>query len=314
MEPSRTFISYSKVDAEFALKLASQLRSEGIGIWIDQLDIAPGARWDRAIEAAMTAADRILVVLSPTSTTSENVQDEIGLAFDTGKQIIPVLCKPCEVPMRLRRLQHIDFAQDYDRAFERLLAAARLPAASAAGRSAGAPGSAASTAPVPNSAAHSALMPHAGARAAEVPHAAAHAASVPNSPGNVFSPRNIGIGVVLLALVIGTIVKLSGRGSSPAEATEQAPAQAVAEKPQCDQEGSLRSVGGEVQTLKITNNLANAVSLYWVSFEGALQKRGSIEPNVTRKQDTFEGHYWVIKDILGQCLKVVRAPAAVTLP
>ena len=117
-----------------------------------------------------------------------------------------------------------------------------------------------------------------------------------------------------MALIIGTIVKLSGLGSSPAEGTEQAPAQAVAEEPQCGQEGSLRSVDGKVQTLEIRNKLANAVSLYWVSYEGALQKMASIEPNETLKQDTFKGHYWVIKDIQGQCLKVVMAPAAVTLP
>jgi hypothetical protein len=34
-----TFISYSRINKEFALKLASELKAAGFPIWLDQLDI-----------------------------------------------------------------------------------------------------------------------------------------------------------------------------------------------------------------------------------------------------------------------------------
>ena len=64
------FISYTREDSEFVLKLARDLRSEGVNIWLDQLDIPPGVRWDRAVEQALRTCDRLLVILSPASVAS----------------------------------------------------------------------------------------------------------------------------------------------------------------------------------------------------------------------------------------------------
>ena len=129
MQLYHTFISYSRADAEFALKLANDLREAGVNVWLDQLDIPPGARWDRAVETALETCGRLLVILSSTSATSENVQDEIGVAFDNNKPIVPILSEVCEVPMRLRRLQYIDFTKDYGRGLQTLLAVLKLPIA-----------------------------------------------------------------------------------------------------------------------------------------------------------------------------------------
>lgn len=106
------FVSYARADSAFALKLASDLRAAGIALWIDQLDIAPGTRWDREVEVALKACPAMLVVLTPAAVASDNVLDEVGYALDHGKIIVPVLAEPCEVPLRLRRLQHIDFTRD----------------------------------------------------------------------------------------------------------------------------------------------------------------------------------------------------------
>jgi hypothetical protein len=121
MSDNRTFVSYSRADSEFALKLASDLRANGASIWLDQLDIAPGARWDSAIEDALRGAARVIVVLSPKAVASQNVLDEVSFALDEGKAIVPVLVETCAVPMRLRRLQHVDFTPGYEAALGRLL-------------------------------------------------------------------------------------------------------------------------------------------------------------------------------------------------
>jgi hypothetical protein len=107
----RTFISYSRVNQEFALKLATELRETNFSIWMDQLDIPSGARWDNEVEKALNGCGIFLIILTPESIASENVKDEIGFAIDHGKRILPILLEQCDIPLRLRRLQYADFTQ-----------------------------------------------------------------------------------------------------------------------------------------------------------------------------------------------------------
>ena len=106
-----TFISYSRVNKDFALKLARELKSEGFPIWLDLLDIPAGARWDDEIEWALHECGIFMVILTPASIASENAKDEIGYAIDHGKRILPILLEECEIPLRLRRFQYVDFTK-----------------------------------------------------------------------------------------------------------------------------------------------------------------------------------------------------------
>jgi TIR domain len=108
-EPRRTFISYSCANADFALKLAKELKSAGFSIWLDQLDIPTGARWDDEVEKALHECEIFLVIITPASSTSENVKDEIDYAIDHNKHILPVLLQAAEIPFRLRRFEYVDF-------------------------------------------------------------------------------------------------------------------------------------------------------------------------------------------------------------
>ena len=103
-----TFISYSRVNSDFAVRLAKDLKKGDYDVWLDQLDIPTGSRWDDEIEKALEACEIFLIVLSPESIQSQNVKDEIGYAIDTGKQILPVVLENCKVPFRLRRFQYVD--------------------------------------------------------------------------------------------------------------------------------------------------------------------------------------------------------------
>ena len=107
------FFSYSREDSDFALRLAGDLKAAGASVWLDQLDIIPGRRWDRAVEDALTNCPRMLVILSPASVNSTNVMDEVSFALEKEKAVIPILYRDCVVPFRLRRVQHVDFRQDY---------------------------------------------------------------------------------------------------------------------------------------------------------------------------------------------------------
>jgi TIR domain-containing protein len=122
METQKVFFSYSRDDSEFALHLAQDLRSAGANIWIDQLDIPTGKRWDLAIEEALAEANHLVIILSESSVASNNVMDEVSYALEAGKKILPVVIDECRIPFRLKRLQFIDFIDDYDKGLAKLLA------------------------------------------------------------------------------------------------------------------------------------------------------------------------------------------------
>lgn len=126
MSSQKIFFSYSRVDSPFALTLAKDLREAGADIWIDQLDIPAGTHWDAAVEKALNSAAYVLVILTPASTASTNVMDEVSFALESGKKIIPVLLEDCLPPFRLRRLQRIDFTSDYTSGFNQLIISLNL--------------------------------------------------------------------------------------------------------------------------------------------------------------------------------------------
>ena len=114
-------MSYARADSDFALKLGEALRSAGVNIWLDQLDIPTGERWDRVTEQALELCEHILVILSPASVISENVMDEVAFALEEKKQLLPILYSTCRIPFRIRRLQYIDFTKDFDKGLKHLL-------------------------------------------------------------------------------------------------------------------------------------------------------------------------------------------------
>lgn len=113
IEAQTAFISYSREDSEFALRLAGDLKAAGAAVWLDQLDIEPGQRWARAVQDALNDCPRMLVILSVTSASSTNVDDEVSFALEEKKTVIPVLYRDCKIPFRLRPFQFVDFRSDY---------------------------------------------------------------------------------------------------------------------------------------------------------------------------------------------------------
>ena len=115
------FFSYCREDSDFALKLAGDLKAAGASVWLDQLNIKLGQRWDQEVEDALTNCPRMVVILSPASVASTNVMDEVSFALEEQKTVIPVIYRDCTVPFRLRRVQRVDFREEYERGLQRLL-------------------------------------------------------------------------------------------------------------------------------------------------------------------------------------------------
>jgi len=114
------FVSYSRGDRDLAGRLIRKLVESGIQVWVDHANIPPGAAWDAAIQSALDGAVATIVVLSPEAVRSPNVLDEISFSLDHRKLVIPVLLRPCEKPLRLSRIQHVDGTGDMDRAIDQL--------------------------------------------------------------------------------------------------------------------------------------------------------------------------------------------------
>ena len=103
------FICYSRKDEDFVLKLASNLKRQGVPVWLDRWDIPYGANWNRTIERALNECLRLLLILSPSSVASDEVQGEWLSALNEEKVVIPILYQPCCIPFRLKPIQYIDF-------------------------------------------------------------------------------------------------------------------------------------------------------------------------------------------------------------
>ena len=121
---TRVFISYSRVDEDFARRLATDLDRLGAEVWIDVDDIPPGANWSTAIQQGLDTCDALVLVISPDSMTSKNVEDEWQYVRDESKAILPVLWRPVpRLHFQLRRIQYVDFhRQRYEMALGQLCA------------------------------------------------------------------------------------------------------------------------------------------------------------------------------------------------
>jgi len=116
------FLSYARSDQGIALRFADDLMAAGCSVWVDQYDIRPSQHWDRAVETAVRSCHGLIVMLSPASSASANVADEVSVAIDGGKDVIPILISKCAIPLRMTRMQFIDATGDYDRALRQCLA------------------------------------------------------------------------------------------------------------------------------------------------------------------------------------------------
>jgi hypothetical protein len=117
------FLSYSRADQATALRFADALIAAGVPLWVDQYEIQPSQHWDLAVESAVRRCGGLIVMLSPRSAASPNVADEISVAIDEKKAIIPILIETCLIPLRLSRVQYIDAMTDMDRALKQCIAA-----------------------------------------------------------------------------------------------------------------------------------------------------------------------------------------------
>src|SRR5437868_3320704 len=97
-EAPYAFLSYASVDRVPALRLADLLVAHDVAIWIDRSSIAGGTNWSAEIVRGIEGCAALVVLSSPASMGSSNVQQEIQLAWDARRPILPLLLEAARPP------------------------------------------------------------------------------------------------------------------------------------------------------------------------------------------------------------------------
>ena len=100
------FLSYDRDDTARARPIAVALEKAGHSVWWDR-HIKGGVQYSKEIEAALEAADAVVVLWSTNSVESAWVRDEAAAGRDSGR-LVPVLIDGTDPPLGFRQYQAID--------------------------------------------------------------------------------------------------------------------------------------------------------------------------------------------------------------
>ena len=113
------FLSYSRRDSDAMHEVQEALREAGLSVWTDE-GLEPGTQsWKDAIAEAVKQASAMVILLSPSSSQSTWVKNEVGFAQTLNKRIFPVLIAgeaATAVPIDLINVQWVDGRTDLDQA------------------------------------------------------------------------------------------------------------------------------------------------------------------------------------------------------
>jgi tetratricopeptide (TPR) repeat protein len=111
------FISYSRLDVDFALRLRDALLDFQIPVWIDKRDLHPGL-WPSQLAEAIDDCDSLLFVASQDSVEDRSgCAVEIMRAIDRSKPIVPLRLEPgVPLPFLLGDRQWVDFTGRFEAA------------------------------------------------------------------------------------------------------------------------------------------------------------------------------------------------------
>jgi TIR domain len=113
------FVSYSRRDAAFVTRLVSVLEHDGHDVWVDTEDIRGSEEWRASIVRGIRLAEVVLLVISPSSMASPEVDREVAVAAQEGRRIVPIVLTPAPmadgIGYELAGIQQVTFV---DRPFD----------------------------------------------------------------------------------------------------------------------------------------------------------------------------------------------------
>ena len=95
------FISYSSKNKNVADAVVSNFEQNGIRCWYAPRDIMPGQEWVTAIHNAINSCKLFILIYTDSSNESRQVANEVALAFNSGKTLIPFRLSDAEMSTEL---------------------------------------------------------------------------------------------------------------------------------------------------------------------------------------------------------------------
>ena len=122
------FLSYSSADKVVVRQLAERLRDDGVRVWFDEWSIEPGQGIFDEVSKGIERSKVLVQMMSSNGFGSKwaQMERETILHQDPNnhqRRFIPLLLSDCEIPKVLERFAYIDYRQQDDEAYKRLLAA-----------------------------------------------------------------------------------------------------------------------------------------------------------------------------------------------
>jgi hypothetical protein len=112
----KIFISYGRADPDIVVtRLIKDLTNLGYSVWFDRFQgdqgITPGADWEESIESGISAADYMVLLLTPNSVSRSDgyCHNEISYAIQLKKRIFPIMMEEVPLPIQISRLHYINF-------------------------------------------------------------------------------------------------------------------------------------------------------------------------------------------------------------
>jgi hypothetical protein len=119
------FISYSSKDKDIADKICAAIEETGINCWIAPRNVMGGENYAKQIVTAITKCSVMLFVFSEWSNKSDHVENEIDIAFNKGKTIVPFKISDSEMSDELqyylRKKHWIDGTPEPLKSFDKLV-------------------------------------------------------------------------------------------------------------------------------------------------------------------------------------------------
>ena len=129
MKKPFVFISYSTKDQQAADLVYGHLQVKGIPCWMASHNIEGGQSFTELIYSAIEECTAFVMISSTNSNDSDHVSNELTIAFDQRKKIIPFRIEEFEFSKgnkyHLVRAQWIDAYKNMNEGLRRLLIAVR---------------------------------------------------------------------------------------------------------------------------------------------------------------------------------------------
>jgi formylglycine-generating enzyme required for sulfatase activity len=126
-DPHQVFLSHAHEDADFAQRLARDLREAGLSVWMTPDSIQPGEQWVSAIDRGLSESGVFVVALTPNAVRSRWVKKETQWAVQAEQQdrvrLFPLLVQPCDAAQLSNLLtltQFVNFERGYERGVDEL--------------------------------------------------------------------------------------------------------------------------------------------------------------------------------------------------